>query len=105
MGYYTYWENVPMDRLEVFSRGRGFGGLGPTNEGLTLTYVAAPVAEFHTFRADVEGNIFRLFDQCDGIGDRLRAGKRVARFYGTADLPNRAYRPYGDGWALVGDAG
>ena len=35
----------------------------------------------------------------------MRAGKRAERFRGTADLPNFFRKPYGPGWALVGDAG
>jgi flavin-dependent dehydrogenase len=35
----------------------------------------------------------------------VRAGRREERFAGTADLPNFFRRPYGPGWALVGDAG
>jgi hypothetical protein len=29
---------------------------------------------------------------------------RIERFYGTGDLPNFWRKPYGPGWALVGDA-
>jgi flavin-dependent dehydrogenase len=36
---------------------------------------------------------------------RIRDGRREERFYGTADLPNFFRKPYGPGWALVGDAG
>jgi 2-polyprenyl-6-methoxyphenol hydroxylase-like FAD-dependent oxidoreductase len=36
---------------------------------------------------------------------RLRNGRREARFLGAIDLPNFVRRPYGPGWALVGDAG
>ena len=35
----------------------------------------------------------------------MRGGRRVERFYGAGDLPNFLRRPYGPGWALVGDAG
>jgi flavin-dependent dehydrogenase len=35
---------------------------------------------------------------------RLRAATREERFVGTA-VPNYFRRPYGPGWALVGDAG
>ena len=35
----------------------------------------------------------------------MRSGKREGRFVGTADLPNFFRKPYGPGWALVGDAG
>ena len=39
------------------------------------------------------------------LAARLRAGERAERFYGTADLPFFFRKPYGPGWALVGDAG
>ncbi len=35
----------------------------------------------------------------------LRAGRRAEPYYGTADLPNFFRKPFGPGWALVGDAG
>jgi 2-polyprenyl-6-methoxyphenol hydroxylase-like FAD-dependent oxidoreductase len=41
--------------------------------------------------------------------DRTDLGERIVeradRFYGTADTGGRFHRPYGPGWALVGDAG
>jgi 2-polyprenyl-6-methoxyphenol hydroxylase-like FAD-dependent oxidoreductase len=43
--------------------------------------------------------------QLPSLNARLRAGRRVERFVGTADLPNHFRKPYGPGWALVGDAG
>jgi flavin-dependent dehydrogenase len=39
------------------------------------------------------------------LAERVRAGRREECFYGTADLPNFFRKPYGPGWALVGDAG
>jgi flavin-dependent dehydrogenase len=39
------------------------------------------------------------------IADRVRCGRRAERISGTADLPNFFRRPFGPGWALVGDAG
>jgi 2-polyprenyl-6-methoxyphenol hydroxylase-like FAD-dependent oxidoreductase len=38
------------------------------------------------------------------FADRLRDAKREARFVGAA-VPNYFRKPYGSGWALVGDAG
>jgi flavin-dependent dehydrogenase len=35
----------------------------------------------------------------------VRSGRREERFYGAADVPNFLRRPFGPGWALVGDAG
>jgi hypothetical protein len=105
MGYYTYWADVPIAGGEMYGRARRLVGAWPTNDGLLLTYVAAPVAEFHAFRADIEGSVLATLDRCGDLGERIRAGKRADRFYGTADTPNLVRRPYGPGWALAGDAG
>ncbi len=39
------------------------------------------------------------------LAERVRQGKQVGRFRGTADLPNFFRKSSGPGWALVGDAG
>ena len=39
------------------------------------------------------------------FAERLRAATRETRIVGTGDLPNFFRKPYGPGWALVGDAG
>jgi flavin-dependent dehydrogenase len=104
-GYYTYWEGVPIAGGEVYGRERRLIGAWPTNDGLVMTYVAWPAAEFGAFRRDVEGGFLATLDACSDLGERVRAGRRAERFYGTADLPNLFRQPYGDGWALVGDAG
>jgi flavin-dependent dehydrogenase len=63
------------------------------------------VEEFHAFRQDIQGNFLRTLDVAPGFGDRVRQGKREERFTGTVDLRNFFRKPYGPGWALVGDAG
>lgn len=104
-GYYTYWSDVPLNRGELYGRERRFGGAFPTNNGLIITYVSGPAAEFHDFRGNLEPNLLRALDSFGTLGERVRAGKRADRIYGTADLPNRLLKPFGEGWALVGDAG
>jgi 2-polyprenyl-6-methoxyphenol hydroxylase-like FAD-dependent oxidoreductase len=105
MGYYTYWEGVPVEGGEMVGRERRLMGAWPTNDGLLITYVAWPVGEFHAFRSDIEGNLLKTLDSAGSLGERVRAGKRAERFFGTADLPNFFRKPYGPGWALAGDAG
>jgi 2-polyprenyl-6-methoxyphenol hydroxylase-like FAD-dependent oxidoreductase len=46
-----------------------------------------------------------VVDAVPGLGERLREGRREERFYGATQLPNFLRKPYGPGWALVGDAG
>jgi flavin-dependent dehydrogenase len=77
----------------------------PTNDDLLAVFVGWPVSEFAVVRADIEGNFLAALDLAPGLTSRVRTGKRVERFYGTADLPNFIKKPRGPGWALVGDAG
>src|SRR5579863_9156373 len=77
----------------------------PTNENLTCIYVTWPHAEFHAFRADIEGNFLKTLDLVPHFAQCVRQGKQEGRFVGTADLPNFFRKPFGPGWVLVGDAG
>jgi flavin-dependent dehydrogenase len=108
IAYYTYWADVPAPdgevRGEMYARPGLALGVWPTNDGLVMTYLAWPAARFEEVRRDVESSALSAFDAV-GIGDRFRAGRRAERFRGTPDLPAFFRRPYGPGWALVGDAG
>jgi 2-polyprenyl-6-methoxyphenol hydroxylase-like FAD-dependent oxidoreductase len=103
--YYTYWSNLPVDdRFETYIRPyRGFAA-APTHDGLTMTVGGWPYAEFETNKRDVEGNFLKLFDLAPAFADRLRGARREAPFAGAA-VQNFFRKPYGPGWALVGDAG
>jgi 2-polyprenyl-6-methoxyphenol hydroxylase-like FAD-dependent oxidoreductase len=103
--YYTYWSGLPMDgRFETYIRPyRGFAA-APTHDGLTLTVGGWPYAEFETNKTDVEGNFMKLFDLTPEFAGRIRGAKREAPFAG-APVSNFFRKPFGPGWALVGDAG
>jgi 2-polyprenyl-6-methoxyphenol hydroxylase-like FAD-dependent oxidoreductase len=105
MGCYTYWSGVPAQPGgQLYGRPGLAAGAWPTNDGLLMTYLAWPAARFAEFRRDVEGNFLRSLDEV-GLGDRIRAGQRAERFRTAPDLPAWFRKPYGPGWALVGDAG
>ena len=61
--------------------------------------------EFHAVRTDIEGNLLKKLELAPGLAERIRGGNREAKFVGTGVLPNYFRKPYGQGWALVGDAG
>jgi flavin-dependent dehydrogenase len=104
-GYYSYWADVPVKGGEMYRRGQRTITAWPTNDNLTMIYVAWPVTQFNAFRADVEGSYQATIDLVPSLAERVRAGKRVGRISGTGDIPNFFRKPYGPGWALVGDAG
>jgi flavin-dependent dehydrogenase len=105
--YYTYWSGVAAGGGEMYARDcvRRLVGAWPTNDGLLMTYVAAPASEAGAFRADPEAMLLRSLDAMGDLGERVRAGARAERIFGTADTRNRFHKPHGPGWALVGDAG
>ena len=104
-GYYTYWSGLPMGgRFETYIREhRGFAA-APTHDGLTLTVGGWPYAEFETNKKDVEGHFLKMFDLAPEFAARVRGATRAAPFAGAA-VSNFFRKPYGPGWALVGDAG
>jgi flavin-dependent dehydrogenase len=102
--YYTYWSGLPVTGFEIVVRpDRGWAAL-PTNDGLTLLVVGWPYAESTDYKTDVEANYLKTLELAPEIADQVRAAKREERFAGGA-VPNFFRKPYGPGWALVGDAG
>jgi flavin-dependent dehydrogenase len=103
--YYSYWSDVPIAGAELYPRLERMITSSPTNDGQTIVFIFWPNAAFHDVRADIEGHFMQALDLVPTFAERVRNGKRSERFYGTADLPFFFRKPYGPGWALVGDAG
>jgi len=103
--YYTYWSNVPMPTVELYPRPDRMVVAAPTNDGLTMIIIYWPKTDFTKVRADIEGQYMQALDMVPSFAERVRAGSRAERFRGSAELSGFLRRPYGSGWALVGDAG
>ncbi len=104
-GYYSYWSGLPTDgRFEAYDRGGRAWAAWPTNDGLTLVVVSWPFAEFESNKRNVEGCCLEAFERAPAFAERVRAARREDRFVGAA-VPNFFRKPFGPGWALVGDAG
>ena len=103
--YFSYWADAPSEMLELYDRhGRAIFAF-PTNDNLFAVFVAWPISELGLVRADIERQFLAAVDGVPSLGERVRAGRRADRFYGATDLRNFLRKPYGPGWALVGDAG
>jgi flavin-dependent dehydrogenase len=103
--YYSYWRDLPPHLPSVRPRSHRLLVTTPTNDGLTIAIAMFPIAEFEEVKSDVDRHFMAAVDMAREMSEVLRAGKRVDKYYGTGDIPNFFRKPYGPGWALVGDAG
>ena len=102
--YYSYFSGVAQDDIEMYVREHcAFGG-APTNDDLHLVMVNWPARDFAAVRADVEGHVHGALAMAPDFAARVNSGTRAEPWYGTAGVPNYFRKPYGKGWALVGDA-
>ena len=104
VGYYAYWSGLPVSAFDVYLRpGRAIAGM-PTHDGLNCLVVAAQITDMNDFRKDIEANYLAVLRTVPEYGDRLAGATRETRLIGMA-TPGFYRKPYGPGWALVGDAG
>jgi len=105
--YYAYWSGLPADGFETVIRTedrRGWAA-AKTHDDLTVMPFGWPIDEFREHRADVEQAFFETVALAPEFEARVRAAKRESKFVGSAQLPGYFRKPFGHGWALVGDAG
>jgi 2-polyprenyl-6-methoxyphenol hydroxylase-like FAD-dependent oxidoreductase len=103
--YFAYWSNLPMNgRFETYIRpGHGFAAV-PTHDGLTLVVGGWPRDQFEERKRDLEASYLALVDAVPEFAARLRHARRESKIFGAIS-PNFFRKPFGRGWALVGDAG
>jgi 2-polyprenyl-6-methoxyphenol hydroxylase-like FAD-dependent oxidoreductase len=77
----------------------------PTHDDLTLIAVNWVIDDYRAARHDIEGHYHQTIAQvAPELAEQLRGGRREDRWIG-ATVPSYFRRPYGPGWALIGDAG
>lgn len=102
--YYSYWSGLPVSGLEAFVVPYHSVAAWPTHDGNTLVIAGWQFSKFEANKKDIEGNFHRVIAMAPGFAERMRSAKREERFVGTS-VPNYFRKPFGPGWALVGDAG
>ena len=104
---YGYWTGVPVAGYEWFYRPGASAGMIPTNEGRVCVWAGTPTARFlGEMRGDLEGSYEALVAEAAPEAAEILAGaERVERVRGFPGVPGFLRRPWGPGWALVGDAG
>ena len=103
--FYSYYSGFDASDVEQYVRDGEGAACFPTNDGLTLIAGVWPSRRFEEIRSDVEGKIANVHRSAPSVADRLRSARREEKWTGTAGVANYFRKPYGRGWALVGDAG
>ncbi|HJQ48321.1 MAG TPA: FAD-dependent monooxygenase [Amycolatopsis sp.] len=104
--YYSYYSGLETQFHSRIGENQQIG-IWPTHNDQTLVAVMRKIDAYTDFRADVEGNFVSIArDIVPEFAEELTTkGAREDRFY-PMRYPDNYYRQsYGDGWALVGDAG
>ena len=81
-------------------------GLINTSDDQVCVFAGRPTEDFDRFRGDPDVEFDRLLAVAGpDLYEMVGQGRRVSSFRGTPGLPGFIRRPWGPGWALVGDAG
>ncbi len=104
-GYYNYWSNVALKGAELHF-GEHAGALAfPTHNDQYCVAVGGPLELFQEFRKDITASYWKVIESIPSLHEAMRNASAEERYIGTADQPNFFRKPFGPGWALVGDAG
>ena len=105
-GFYSYWSGIDLEGVELYPREGNAVVAEETNDGLVYIAAGWHRGEFERVRGNLDACMRAAIQACaPSLAERMADAVRVAPFKGTADFRFFFRRPFGPGWALVGDAG
>ena len=104
--HYAYWEGLDHRGTEMWFRTSGvMAGVFPTHGGACV-FVNCRTDRADDLRRDLRAGYLRfLTEAAPDLVERLAGATQTCRVRGTPGQPNFLRKPFGPGWALVGDAG
>ena len=104
---YAYWQGLELDGTHWYYAPGVAAGAIPTNEGLSCVFVGMPPSRYRAQPALALDALFQLVvSECHpGLARALGGAQRVGKCYSFAGRVGFLRQPWGEGWALVGDAG
>src|SRR5215471_13553663 len=103
--WYAYWSGVPMKGWHLWLRQDRVIFAYNTNHNLTLIGVAFAAKDLAGVRGNIEKHHAAVIQEhAPELAERMCNNRRESHFVGGA-IPYHLRRPWGPGWALVGDAG
>jgi 2-polyprenyl-6-methoxyphenol hydroxylase-like FAD-dependent oxidoreductase len=104
-GYYTYFSGFDAANAELYLGGGRAMFAFPTNDGETCIAVEVHADSYPNFKADIENNVMAVLQTEPAMAERLPKATRNGKFMGMTPHKSFYRKPFGPGWALVGDAG
>jgi len=103
-GYYKGVESKEGPAAEFHYKGNNLVYCFPCDSKLTLIAVSIPIAQFASFKSNIEDEFNNLVNLMEALKGRFSKAKREGPIRGSGNIPGYLRIPYGKGWALVGDA-
>lgn len=108
LGYYAYFADLdplPIPTVEWYWWWPDILFVTPCDGGLHTILVMSPQEEFPQWKADPEGTFHRHIQHIETLAPRLKGARQVGPVRGYGNLDSFLRQSWGEGWALVGDAG
>jgi flavin-dependent dehydrogenase len=103
--WYAYYSGVPMIGWHLWLRPDRVIFAYNTNDNLSLIGVAFAAKDLAMARSNIEKHhSAAIQEHAPELWERMQKGTRESRYVGGS-IPYHVRKPYGPGWALVGDAG
>lgn len=105
--YYAYFQGLQSQdgpAAEFHLRGNHLVYVFPTDNSLTLIAASVPITEFDGFRKDPQRRLIMELEALPTLAPCLRRAELFGSIKGAGNIPGYMRIPYGQGWALVGDA-
>jgi len=105
--YYAYYRGITPNEgpaAEFHFRGDNLVYCFPCDGDLALLAASVHISRFDEFKSDPEGRLEQELHSMTELTGRLAKATRQGPVRGTGSIPGYLRVPYGNGWALVGDA-
>lgn len=106
--FYAYLKDVsplPIPTFEWYWDKEEIILCNPIDQGIFCIAIMIPKEQSSNWMDDVQHSFMERIKKIKTLAPRLKEAQIISRIRGVADLESYLKKPYGDGWALVGDAG
>ena len=103
-GYFRGLDPSPGPAAEFHFRGNRLVYVFPTDGNLTLVASSIPIAEFETFKKNLSESFAAEVNLMTELKSRFARAEQAGPLMGSAVIPGYRKVPFGEGWALAGDA-